>query len=144
MVGEYMRDKDKRVQPDPQLFDIVIKAFTTPEYVSRSDAFRAGSQLRNMWSLCEESGVNVRPQATTYKHVIIGYKKAGMPQEADDLLWEMEKKLVVTPTKQIIQTVINAWHDSHRPDKQMRINALRLFMNDRYIRGTYSTDVSYK
>jgi pentatricopeptide repeat protein len=91
-----------------------------------------------MWSLYEKSGVNVQPQATTYKHVIVGYKKAGMPEEADNLLWEMELKKVSKPSKELIQTVMNAWHDSRRPDKQQHINALRLFMNDRFIRGTQS------
>jgi len=144
MVGEYLLDKDMRVQPDVQLFDNVIKAFTTPDYVSHSDAFRAGSQLRSMWLLYEESGVNVRPQATTYKHVIIGYKKAGMPQEADDLLREMEQKQVAIPNKELIQTVMNAWHDSHRSDKQKRINDLRLFMNNRYLRRAPGIEKGYK
>lgn len=135
MVNEYLNTNRKGVQPDVQLFDIVIKAITTPEYVSRSDARRAENHLRNMWSLHGESGVNVRPQATTYKHVIIGYKKAKMPQKADSLLWEMEKKNISTPTKELIQTVMNSWYDSHISNKQQHINALRLLMNDRYICG---------
>jgi hypothetical protein len=138
MIGEYLRSRNERVKPDVQLFDNVIKAFTTTDYVSVSDAIRAESHLRHMWSLYEDSGVNVRPQNTTYKHVIIGFKKAGMAQRADELIWEMEQKSIAKPSKELIQTVMNAWHDSHHPDKQQYINALRLFMNDRYIRGSAS------
>jgi pentatricopeptide repeat protein len=140
MVGEFWQTKNKRVQPDVQLFENVIKAFTAPECVSQSDALRVGSQLRKMWSLYEETGANVRPQASTYKHVIIGYKKAGMPHQADSLLREMQKKNVAKPTKELIQTVMNAWHDSHLPEKQKHINALRLLMNDSYIFGKKWTD----
>jgi hypothetical protein len=135
MISEYMQTKDKRVKPDVQLFDNVIKAFTTPECVSSSAAFRAESLMRNMWYLYTDCGVNVRPKLTTYKHVIIGFKKAGMALRADELLWEMEHKSVALPPKELIQTVMNAWHDSIHPEKQKRINTLRLFMNDRFTKG---------
>jgi pentatricopeptide repeat protein len=132
MVNDFMHTKDKRVMPDVPLFDNVIKAFTTPDFVSSSSAFRAESLMRNMWYLYTDCGVNVRPKGTTYKHVIIGFKKAGMALRADEMLWEMEHKSVGKPPKELIQTVMNAWHDSSHPDKQKRINALRLFMNDRF------------
>ena len=121
--------------PDVPLFDNVIKAFTTPEFVSASSAYRAESLMRNMWYLYTDCGVNVRPKGTTYKHVIIGFKKAGMPLRADELLWEMEHKSVSKPSKEIIQTVMNAWHDSTHPEKQKHINTLRLVINDRFAKG---------
>ncbi len=118
--------------PDVNVFDNVIKAFTTPEFVSSSSAFRAESLMRNMWYLFTDCEVKVRPNSTTYKHVIIGFKKAGMALRADELLWEMEHKNVANASKELVQTVMNAWHNSHHPEKQKRINGLRLFMNDRF------------
>ena len=135
MVNDFLQSKDKRVMPDVPLFDNVIKAFTTPDYVSSSSAYRAESLMRNMWYLHSDCGVNVRPKGTTYKHVIIGFKKAGMPLRADELLWEMEYKAVAKPAKELIQTVMNAWHDSTHPEKQKRINTLRLIINDRFAKG---------
>jgi hypothetical protein len=138
MVNDYMQTKDKRVTPDVPLFDNVIKAYTTPEYVSSSSAFRAEALMRNMWYLHNDCGVSVRPKSTTYKHVIIGFKKAGMAVRADELLWEMENKCAAKPSKELIQTVMNAWHDSTHPEKQQRINTLRLFMNHRFDKSTRS------
>lgn len=135
MVNDYMQSKDKRVMPDVPLFDNVIKAFTIPDSVSSSSAYRAESLMRNMWYLYGDCGVNVRPKGTTYKHVIIGFKKAGMALRADELLWEMEHKSVAKPSKELIQTVMNAWHDSTHPEKQKHINTLRLIINDRFAKG---------
>ena len=132
MVNDYMHCKDKRVMPDVNIFDNVIKAFTTPDVVSSSSAFRAESLMRNMWYLFTDCEVKVRPNSTTYKHVIIGFKKAGMALRADELLWEMEHKNVAKASKELVQTVMNAWHNSSHPEKQKRINGLRLFMNDRF------------
>ena len=142
MIQEYLKSNNHRVKPDVQLFDNVIKAFTLPDEVSVADALRAESHLRRMWALHEGSSINLRPQLTTYKHVIIGFKKAGMPQQAIELLWEMENKSVAKPSKELIQTVMNAWHESSHPDKQQRISGLRLLMNDRFSRLTCYTKSS--
>lgn len=129
-----MVSKNKRVKPDYQLFDLVIKACTGAYHVAASDAFRAESVMRQMWSLHSSGLFSARPQSNTYKHVIIGYKKAGVPQRAEDLLWEMESKSVGKPDKHIFQTVLNAWHASRHPDKQKHLNSLRLSMKYRFDR----------
>ena len=123
---------NNRAKPDFQLFDITIKACTVADNVTASDAFQAESILRRMWSLHEDSGLNVRPQDTTYKYVIVGFKKAEMAQRAEELLYEMERKSVGKPSKSLFQTVINAWHDSRHPDKQQHLNSLRLAMIERF------------
>jgi hypothetical protein len=133
MVNAYLQTKDKRVTPDVALFDNVIKGYTTPEHVTSSSASRAEGLMRNMWYLYNDCGVScIRPKGTTYKHVIIGFKKAGMAVRADELLWEMENKCEVKPSKELIQTVMNAWYESTHPGKQKRINTLRLFMKNRF------------
>ena len=138
MIDDYLNGNN-RAKADFQLFDTVISACTggrtncPPSTVKSADAFRAEALLRRMWSL-HESGqlVTVRPQGTTYKYVIVGYKKSGNPSRAEDLLWEMERKSVGKPQKQLFQTVINAWHESRHHDKQRHLNTLRLAMNERF------------
>lgn len=138
MIDDFLNG-NKRAKPDSQLFDTVISACTggrtncPTSIIKAADAFRAESVLRRMWSLHETGQlVGVRPQGTTYKYVIIGYKKSGNPCRAEELLWEMERKSVAKAHKQLFQTVLNAWHESHHHDKQRKLNTLRLVMNDRF------------
>lgn len=139
MIGDYLRNgQKKRVKPDSHVFDMVIKAYTVSDTVTANQAFRAESLMRRMWTLHEETGHSDRPQATTYKYVIVGFKKAGAPQRAEELLWEMERKAKEKPSQQLFQTVLNAWHDSRHPERQQRINALRLAMNERFGRPAAS------
>jgi PPR repeat len=136
MIGDYLDCKDDRVKPDFALFDLVIKATSVLPNVSMSDAFRAESVLRSMWSLHDSGLHGVRPHANTYKNIVVCFKKAGLPHRSEDYLWEMESKSVGKPYKALFQTVLNAWHGSHHPNKQSHISALRLAMTHRFGRET--------
>ena len=119
-------------RPDYKLFDTVIGMYTVPAGNELIDAGRAEAILRLMWKLLD-MGMNVRPRASTYKQVIVAYKKTNDAKRAEELLWEMiDRKVPVD--KKILQTVLNAWHESHDNDKQYHIQKLRNVMSQRFAR----------
>lgn len=138
MIDDSLNGND-RAKPDYKTFEHVLAAIVSKKCVSASDASQAEQLLRTMWKLHENGKLpNARPHASTYKHVITGYKKNSNPHRADFILREMDRfskngKLPESdaPNKTIFQTVINAWHAAPNKDPQ-RLHKLRRDMIERF------------
>jgi len=126
---------NQRARPDYKLFDSVIGA-CVGNGGTTTDAARAETILRRMQTLTDSGQLDVRPRLSTYKQVIVAYKKSNNAERADALLWEADSKLDgggVTD-KKIFQTVLNAWHESRSSDKQYHIQKIRNAMGQRFKR----------
>ena len=123
---------NSHARPDYKLFEAVLSSYAVPADDALTDPGRAEAILRRMWTL-QQSGINVRPRASTYKQVIVAYKKTNDAKRADELLWEMIDRKVPVDQK-IFQTVLNAWHESQDHDKQYHIQKLRNAMGRRFRR----------
>ena len=130
-------------KPDYKAFDIVITSCTSWTHGSSDSSYGrlAESFLQRMWELYQSGMVpDVQPKASMYKNIIIYYKKSMDAENAENLLREMDQRfkrgmLDAGPTKKLFQTVINSWHESHRLDKQFRLQKIRLEMNERFGRN---------
>ena len=131
MIDDYTSG-NRNAQPDFKIFDTVLCACTGG---TGADASRAEGLLKRMWTLYSSSDElsHLRPRLSTYRHVIVAFKKSKDPQRAEELLWEMEHR-IGTSDKKVVQTVLNAWHESRAPDKQYHIQKLRAHM-DRFARS---------
>jgi hypothetical protein len=128
MVADFLKG-NKGATPDIQLFGTVIVACRRKGTIT--DARLVESVISLMWSLHESGLYGCRPKSWTYKTAIFIYKELGETERAEELMWEAAKKLDKKHTKQLFQTVLYAWHDSHHPDKHFHIQKLRLEMKRR-------------
>jgi pentatricopeptide repeat protein len=152
MLKDYLNGNEL-AKPDYKAFDIVISACTGWNNESNAgpfDACRAEAVLRRMWALHESGKLDgIQPKASIYKHIIICYKKSMNAGNAELLLRELDiyyknGKLDEGPTKKLFQTVINAWHESARSDKQIHLQKLRVEMNERFGRKTSQNNQNYR
>jgi hypothetical protein len=138
MIDDSLNGND-RAKPDYKTFEHVLAAIVSKKCVSPTDASKVEQLLRTMWKLYESGKLpNARPHASTYKHVITGYKKNSNPHRADFILREMDRysksgKLPEcdAPNKAMFQTVINAWYEAPNKDPQ-RLQKLRREMIMRF------------
>jgi pentatricopeptide repeat protein len=137
MIEDFL-DGNDLAKPDYKAFDIVVSACTsnTGSLHGQCSGWLAEKIVRRMWVLYESGKLRcAQPKATMYKNLIIYYKKAAKPEKAELLLREMAHynqngMLDFGPNKKLFQTVVNAWHESSRPDKQLRLQSLRADMSD--------------
>lgn len=139
MIQDYLGGNEL-AKPDYKAFDIVVSACTAGSNPGQHDCLQAERIIRRMWDLhCSGKLHCAKPKASMYKSLIICYKKASNAEKAEQLLREMEKynqmgRLDSGPSRKLFQTVINAWHESSRADKQIHLQSLRVEMSDRFDR----------
>lgn len=136
MIQDFL-DGNELAKPDYKAFDIVVSACVAGSITGHS-GWLAEKIVNWMWELhCSGKLRDVKPKAGMYKSLIICYKKASNAEKAEQLLREMQYyhqngKLDAGPSKKLFQTVINAWHESARADKQIHLQSLRVDMSDRF------------
>jgi len=133
---------NQKARPDTKIFDVVVSAWSGG-FGEKSDGARAESLLRQMWTLHETSEFSfIRPQAQTYRRIIVAMKRANRPDRAEALLEEMEQlkkagKLDEGPDQQDYQTVINSWTNSHHDDRNIRASQLEVKMHQKFHKRCY-------
>ena len=127
-------DGNERAKPDHKTFEMVISA-----HISQNDTKAAESLKRKMWSVSDSDSrlKSLRPQASVYEKLFVGYKDERNPKKSEALLWEMDRhakagKLAKAPTKSLLLTVIDAWQDSYVVEKHRSLEKLRHEMNERF------------
>jgi pentatricopeptide repeat protein len=143
MIEDFKSGNDL-AKPDYKAFDIVIAACCGWNHVTsfgRCNGQLAEHFLHQMWELHQSDKVDdLRPKASMYKSVIICYKKSRDAEQAERVLQDMDflykaGRLDAGPSKKLFQTVVNAWHESFRMDKQSRLQKVRMEMNERFGRN---------
>ena len=136
---------NRQAQPDPKMYEVVIGAWTTGTKVNiKTGAIRAEAMLYSMWTLDQTGNFkSIRPSFQTYKRVIIALKKAHRPDRAEALLEDMDKhfqnkRLKEGPSREIFQTVINAWNESRHVDRKPHAYQLEVKMLERFRRSSMS------
>lgn len=152
MIADF-KNGNKLAKPDFKAFDIVISACTSSNINMDGDHCSgdyAENLLSEMWELSSNEKLQCdMPKASMYKNIIICFKKSMKADKAEFFLREMDHyykcgKLDAGPTKKLFQTVINAWHESPRLDKQVHLQKLRLEMNERFGRRHFDDNFGHQ
>jgi pentatricopeptide repeat protein len=151
MIDDF-RSGNKLAKPDYKAFDIVIGAccgWNSDLPFEQCNGQLAEHFLHRMWELLQSDKLeDLRPKSCLYKSIIICYKKSRDPEAAERVLYDMDylykaRRLDAGPSKKLFQTVVNAWHESCRLEKQSRLQKIRMEMNFRFGRNPFESKLSF-
>jgi pentatricopeptide repeat protein len=123
------------MKPDVHSYGTLISAWGRSN--SKDKAVKAQSVFNNMMTRYKLGDKDLRPTAIEYTALIDAWIKAGIPEQADSILRNMESECGAKPNYRTYSAMLVGWSRARHPEAADRMQSIYDEMKRKYVAGDH-------